>query len=384
MRVIFTALASYGHLYPLIPLAVAARDAGHHVVFATSEEHLPTLRTAGLAHAPVGLSVRQGFAAAMAGESRHRGEISQAELLPVIAEVFGDVMPRAFAADLTRLFERERPELVVYEAGNQGGGLAAKLAGIAAVAHGFGRFSRSELGDAIRHRMLECAADLGVEVGDRPFFGDPFIDICPESVQSPEFLAGLDDRRIPLRPVGWNEPVPLPPGVADRDRARPLVYLTLGTAMGSVPVLRAAIDGLAVLDVDVLVAAGPTVQPVALGEVPANVRLESWVPQADLLAHVDLVVHHGGSGTLLGAFAAGLPQLLLPQGADQFTNADAVLEHGVGDRLVGAEVTAAAVSDRVRRLLVDPEVRAAAHRLADEVAAMPPPDSVAARLSTCR
>ncbi|MFD6068801.1 glycosyltransferase, partial [Amycolatopsis lurida] len=35
MRLIFTSLVSHGHLYPLLPLAVAARDAGHEVLFAT-------------------------------------------------------------------------------------------------------------------------------------------------------------------------------------------------------------------------------------------------------------------------------------------------------------------------------------------------------------
>lgn len=42
MRVLFASLASVGHTYPLIPLAIAARDAGHEVHFAAGEEvHAP-------------------------------------------------------------------------------------------------------------------------------------------------------------------------------------------------------------------------------------------------------------------------------------------------------------------------------------------------------
>lgn len=36
MRVLFASLASVGHTYPLIPLAIAARDAGHEVHFAVA------------------------------------------------------------------------------------------------------------------------------------------------------------------------------------------------------------------------------------------------------------------------------------------------------------------------------------------------------------
>lgn len=365
-------------MYPLLPLAVAARDAGHSVLFATGDDFVPTARKAGLEAAPAGLSLHAVFGAALAGETRQRGEIPQEELTPIIAKVFGDTMPRQFVADLGPLLENERPDLVIYEAGNPGGALAAKLAGIPAAGHAFGRSARSELGDEIHKPLFDFAAEIGVEGAELASFGDPFIDICPESAQSPDFMAAAN--RVPLRPIGWNEPGPLPAGVAGRDRSRPLVYLTLGTAMGSVPVLREAIAGLAVLDADVLVAAGPTVAVAALGDVPSNVQLEEWVPQADLLPHLDLVVHHGGSGTTLGAFGAGLPQLLLPQGADQFTNADTVLELGVGGRLLGEEVTADAVTEQARRLLADESVRAATERLAAEVAAMPTPAEVATRL----
>src|SRR5256885_9690132 len=48
VRLLFTSLAAYGHVYPLLPLAVAAREAGHEVLFATaerSEEHTSELQS---------------------------------------------------------------------------------------------------------------------------------------------------------------------------------------------------------------------------------------------------------------------------------------------------------------------------------------------------
>jgi UDP:flavonoid glycosyltransferase YjiC (YdhE family) len=380
VRLLFTSLGSFGHAFPLVPLAVAARDAGHDVVFATTEDFLPRLTKAGLETAAAGFAIKDAFGQAFgeAGPPGPPGDIPQDVLLPIIAKVFGEVMPKRFAADLPPVFEHVRPDLVVSESGNAGGTFAARKAGIPVVAHTFGRVSTGDpMSTMIREKIRETGASLGIDVGEG-MFGTAFVDICPDSVQNPEFLAQA--RRVPLRPVGWSDPGELPPGVLDR--SRPLVYLTLGTAMGHAGVLTEAIAGLSALDVDVLVATGPSLPEDALGEVPGNVRLEAWVPQSELLPHVDLVVHHGGSGTTLGAFGAALPQLLLPQGADQFTNAEAVVAAGVGDRLLGAEVTAEAVAEKARHLLTDTAVRDAARTLADEVAAMPSPAEVAAQLPT--
>ncbi|MFG1642376.1 glycosyltransferase [Amycolatopsis sp. NPDC049252] len=382
MRLLFTSLGSFGHTFPLLPLALAARDAGHDVVFATSEDFLPQLRKAGLETAAAGLAIKDAFGRAFAGAGpagprRPPGEIPPEVLGPIVAKVFGDLMPKRFVADLLAVFGHARPDLVVSEIGNSGGVFAAMKAGIPVVTHGFGRVSGDDpMVTQIRGAIRANAADLGITLDEDLTSSGRVIDICPESVQEPGFLARA--QRVPLRPVGWSEPGELPAGVLDK--RRPLVYLTLGTAMGHAGVLGAAIAGLSGLDVDVLVATGPTVDPAALGEVPANVRLEAWVPQSALLPHVDLVVHHGGSGTTLGAFGAGVGQLLLPQGADQFANADAVLAAGVGDRLLGEDVTADAVAEKARRLLTDPSVRSSATTLAAEVAAMPSPAEVAAQL----
>ncbi|GAA3539684.1 glycosyltransferase [Amycolatopsis ultiminotia] len=380
MRMIFTSLASYGHLYPLLPLAVAARDAGHEIVFATAPEFHPTLDKAGLEPAPAGISIRQAFQEIFTGDPRSQGEVPKDELEQHIGRAFGRIMPERFMADLAPLIEQRRPDLVVYETGNPGGLFAAHTAGVPAMCHGFGRVSYN--GDAAStfvEPLAAFAAELGITGDTRLAWGRPYLDICPPSVQEPQFLAGA--RRVPVRPVGWSEPGDLPSGVLGRDRGRPLVYLTLGTTpMSQAHLLASAVHGLAALEADVLVATGPSVDVAALGDVPSNVRLEAWVPQSELLPHVDLVVHHGGSGTTMSAFSAGVPQLVLPQGADQFTNAEATTAVGAGTQLLGDEVTTEAVRDNARRLLTDSAVADVARKLAEEVAAMPSPQEVAEQL----
>jgi UDP:flavonoid glycosyltransferase YjiC (YdhE family) len=133
-------------------------------------------------------------------------------------------------------------------------------------------------------------------------------------------------------------------------------------------------------DVDVLVAVGPAGDPALLGELPSNVHLEKFVPQAEVLRHVDLVVHHGGAGTMLGTLAAGLPQLILPQGADQPANAMAIERAGAGRGMPNDAQTPETLANAIGDLLADGPERVAAKRIADEIASMPTPSSVAATL----
>jgi hypothetical protein len=108
-----------------------------------------------------------------------------------------------------------------------------------------------------------------------------------------------------------------------------------------------------------------------------GVSVVDWVLQADRLPEVDLVVSHGGSGSVLAALAAGRPQLVLPQGADQFSNAHAVAGAGAGWMIMPAELSADRIAADARALLDDAGVRARAGELAGEIAALPAPAQVA-------
>ena len=104
------------------------------------------------------------------------------------------------------------------------------------------------------------------------------------------------------------------------------------------------------------------------------------MPQAQVLGSCAAVVSHGASGTALGAPAAGLPLVLIPQGADQFFNAAAVVGVGAARQLVPGDATPALVGTAVRDLLDEAPERASAGALASEVAALPSPADVAARV----
>jgi UDP:flavonoid glycosyltransferase YjiC (YdhE family) len=90
-----------------------------------------------------------------------------------------------------------------------------------------------------------------------------------------------------------------------------------------------------------------------------------------LLPHCDVVVSHGGSGSVIGALAHGLPSIVIPMGADQPHNAARCEALGVGRVLDAVEATPEDVRDTVAAVLADPTYRRAAERIRAEIAALP-------------
>ncbi len=380
MKVLYSARPAFGHLFPLMPLASATRAAGHQVTFATGEGFVPWLGSLGFGARPVGPSMR-------------RAEQSTLEQFPELCALpphrrwrlttamFGEVLPRWVIAEMLPILETERPDLLVYESGDLGAAIAGAIHDVPVVCHaawalGWPSFMREDMAPRLvgvwhQHQPGQLPID--------PFRGALYLDICPTGLRDGAAPAGPG--RTPLRPVPWGEPGGGLPAWVREPRTRPLAYLTMGTVpSGAGELLRAAVVGLSRLRLDVIVALGPHDRDV-LGVLPDRVHVEQFLRQDLLLPHLDLAVHHGGSGTLMGALAHGVPQLLLPQIADQIPNAHALARSGAGITLPAKTASPETISSAARRLLSEPGYRAAAARLSAEIAAMPAPEQLVATLA---
>ncbi|WIY04698.1 glycosyltransferase [Amycolatopsis mongoliensis] len=363
MRILFTCRPAYGHLFPLLPLANAAAAAGHEVVFGTGEAFVPQVRDLGFEVHRAGIGIGEAEAEA---QKRHGAD---AGFLDVGITMFAELLPHSLLGDLTPLLPELRPDLVVYDMSDVGAGVAARRAGIPAVSVVIGRSMPPEILAVAAERLRPLWGELPADA----LFGDACVDVWPDSVRDPGTASVPTVFR--MRPTPFDPDVPLPPLPEDG-----FVYLTLGTVVfGATDVLRGAIRALSRLDVDVLVALGPG-DPSALGELPARVQVAGFVPQAEVLKHAGLVVHHGGTGTVLASLAAGLPQLILPQGADQFANAETLSALGAAKSLVGDAIRIPAIEAAARDLLTDPKPRDTARGIAAEIAKMPPPEQVLAEV----
>ena len=145
--------------------------------------------------------------------------------------------------------------------------------------------------------------------------------------------------------------------------------VTLGTSVpyaAGLSGLTGVIEAVRDLDAEVVLALGEADRS-ALGPLPGNVRLSGWVPLSALVPTCRVVVHHGGAGTTMNALVAGVPQLVLPHGADQHVNAAAVQQRGVGLSHLPEEADPATVG-RSLQLLAEPAFSQAADEVRREIA----------------
>ena len=107
-----------------------------------------------------------------------------------------------------------------------------------------------------------------------------------------------------------------------------------------------------------------------LGLIPPNVAVEAFVPQSEVMPYAHAVVCHGGSGSLIGALAQGIPTVVVPLFADQPHNAASVARAGAGVSVT--DRTAPVLREAIARVLKDEDIRRTAHRMAATSLECPP------------
>ena len=128
----------------------------------------------------------------------------------------------------------------------------------------------------------------------------------------------------------WEPPAEAPAWLDTIDR--PLVLVTTSSEFQDDGVLvRTALEALADEPVSV-VATMPAGVPDDL-VVPANARVERFVPHGPLLERADVAVTHGGMGGTQKALSHGVPVCVVPFGRDQMEVARRVEVSGSGTRL---------------------------------------------------
>jgi UDP:flavonoid glycosyltransferase YjiC (YdhE family) len=156
--------------------------------------------------------------------------------------------------------------------------------------------------------------------------------------------------------VAWDSPWP------GEDR-RPLVVVSFGsTYMHQEELLGRVASAVSDLDVRALVLTGPELDPGEL-DLPSSVRTMAFVPHSALLPEAALVVSHGGIGTLMAAFAAGVPTLCIPLGRDQDGNAERLAELEAG-AVLSREAGVEEIREACAAAMSSPQIRAGAAAMA--------------------
>jgi MGT family glycosyltransferase len=403
-RFLFCSNPFSGHIRPGLPIARELVARGHEVVWYTGSGFRDLVESTGARHVPLAAAVDYDEAdldATFPGRSRVKAGVPQLKfdirhvfLDPVIGQV----------QDLRALAEAEEFDAVVAESTFVAGAALAEERGLELAVYGItpltarsrdtapsglalppptgplGRVRNSLLNTLVekvvfrseQRRYQKARAELGLPPS-RSFFLDAGLREATVYIQGtiPDFEYPRSDLPATVRFVGAL--LPTTPGGADLpawwdelDDDRPVVLVTQGTVkVDPEMLLHPAIEALR--DQDVLVVAttgGLDPAPILARHGAENARVERFIPFADLLPHVDVVVTNGGYGGTQQALAHGIPVVAagITEGKNEV--AARLAWSGAGIDLRTDRASAKQVGDSVRTLLTDPSYRSRAQQLA--------------------
>ena len=364
---VYTPLAP-GHVFPLVPGLLALLDRGHQVEVVTAPGLVPVLTAAGIAATSADERLVKLKADAVA-----RGEKDSIQ-----AQLRRGGLERD---DLTRHIERVAPHALLVDINTYGAQVAAEASGLpwartlpsllpfpgrGIPPYGPGlRPRRGPLGavrDAGLWRVVKRAFDkvilpdlnrLRAESGlpphrsaiDQLLSADRLIVLTDEPLEYPR-----TDAPATVRFVG-SEPWDPPSGRLEwlDEPGDPWVLVTCSTDFLDDQSLAAtAVDALRDLPVRVLVTLADAYDAASLPAAP-NVRVERFVPHAQVLPQAAAVVSPSGMGIVGKAHAAGVPVVAVPFERDQHEVARRVSEAGLGVVLPAKRLRA----DRLRSAVVE-------------------------------
>jgi len=373
MRALVATTAGAGHFAALLPFAAALRDAGHAVRVAAPASFASAVRRAGFAHVPLADAPPHELGTVLArlpGLSREN-----AASAVMVSEVFAGLYARAALPAMRAVVEAWRPDLLLRETAEFASYVVAERTGVPHVQVAMSLASV----EAFMHAQVDGALRaLGSPSGPAGLRAAPRLTLVPASLEDSGTPSAPETSRF--RPPTLPASAPdLPPEWWPASTA-PLVYVTFGSVAAGVGFFpdfyRDVLTALADLPVRILLTLGEAGDPERLAPVPSNVHVERWWPQEQVMPRAAAMVTHGGFTTTLLGLSAGLPMVVVPLFAlDQYTNARRIQAVGAGIALDDSLAAPTRVRSALEQVLNDDTYRAAARRVADEMAHLPHPSA---------
>ncbi|WP_028063951.1 glycosyltransferase [Solirubrobacter soli] len=418
-RFLFATMPAAGHVTPGLPIVRALVDRGHDVHWYTGETYRDAIEAAGATHRPIrsaydfgGLGIDDAFpeltgltGLTMVRQAMQRVFIDNGvgmlrDLQAIIEDFPADVAVSEALFVATRwLHELGGPPWATLGEtmlGTYSRDTAPFGPGLFPLRGPLGRARNLTL-NAIHRRVVFGPVTARYEqargeVGLAPL-GQSFLDTLMSpflylqgTVPSFEYPRGDLPPHVhfigPLLPPPAEAFVP-PEWWPELESGRRVVLVTQGTVANDprlliAPTLRALADE----PVLVIATTGAPVQAAlgALGgTLPPNARLEPFVPYAELLPHVSVLVTNGGYGGLQQALAHGVPIVVAGATEDKPETAARVAWSGAGVRIKTQSPAPERVRDAVTHVLAEPSFRGRAAAISAEMAAYDAP-ATAARL----
>jgi len=372
MRVLLGAFGDPGHAFPMLALGRALTARGHGVTLQTWTRWREHVEAEGLAFAPA--PEYQVFPSGPEPLDFYEAIVhATQDTLPLVRDLAPDVLVAdiltlapALAGELAgvpratlipHVYPHGEPHFPIYSLG--------------------ARLPRSDVGRAM-WRRAQGPVRKGLELGraelnrTRQRLGlEPLAHVHGGISRQLALVATFPQLEYPrdwpervrvVGPLMWEPPyhdVELPPGDA------PLVLVAPSTAQDPEHrLLRAALRGLGGMAVRVLATWNRRLPPRPL-PVPGNARLVEWVSYSRTMPRCDLVVCHGGHGTLVRALASGCPVVACPAIGDMNENAARLDWAGAGVRVPRRFLSPRVLRLAVERALGEPAIARRARELGE-------------------
>ncbi|MFI5591705.1 nucleotide disphospho-sugar-binding domain-containing protein [Amycolatopsis sp. NPDC051758] len=350
MRVAFVIWPAPAHLYPIVPLAWALKAAGHEVVVSTH----PAIaeETASMGLTPVAtceadstallgpaspyVSERADLAKITAGldfapddPDREHWDVLTQYYVPSMWDFLpyrGDpTQPMPAMDGMVDFFRTWKPDLVLWDPCMPGAAVAAVAAGAAharwwtapdvfcrsmdTIAKANTRPGAEPVANPLLETIRAMAERYDVEINQELLVGQWTVNPQPPAI-GPEVSAHV----LPLRWIPHAKQQILPDWIYPKPE-RPRVAISLGLSersfmAGGWDHIPALLEAVSVLDIDVVATLNDK-QLSAVDKIPDNVRVVEYVPLNQLISTCDLLIHHGGMGTVLPAIANGVRQIVV-------------------------------------------------------------------------
>ncbi len=362
-RYLFVVPPLVGHINPTLAVAEQLERRGHEVAWAGHGGALGSLL-------PDGSRVYRASDDDLDAELVNLRSAWQ-ELKGVVALKFfwqEFVLPlgRAMLPGVDGAIAEFRPDVVISDQQALAGPVAARRAGVpwvtsattsAELAHSLRNLPKVE--EWIRQLQVEFQRDVGLVDAVDLRFSDRLVlcfttaDLVGSDMTFPDhyaFTGPAMTTRPPSGPFPWDR--------LDGDRRAVLVSLGSLNGESGKRFFGLAAEALGDLAQLIMVAPTGTVDNAPEGSIVAD-----WVPQLELLPHVDAVVSHAGHNTVVEALAHGLPQVVAPIRDDQPVVAQQIEAAGAGIRVRFSRLRAHELRDAVSTVLDVPSYRQAAERI---------------------
>ncbi|HEX3043210.1 MAG TPA: macrolide family glycosyltransferase [Bacillota bacterium] len=151
-----------------------------------------------------------------------------------------------------------------------------------------------------------------------------------------------------------------------------IIYISLGSICSSfdhfINFYRKCFEALGKTDSQVVLVTG-RIERAALGEIPENFLVKSFVPQIEILQRADLFITHGGMNSVNESLYFHVPMIIIPQFSDQHLNAKRVVELGAGISFENMEFTSSELAVAIHNILSDESFRRNAERIGESLKA---------------